>query len=167
MATDSSTTPRPAPMCPPVREQTSIRRSRTAVDSSRSSSRDIPFRSAGERTRSRMDIGTRVRRRNMLRTPFHDVAGEALETGGEPAGVAQRRTPVLHLRVRALAGSFYTKQCRIGAFPEGVVAPRGLPDLVASRRYIEEVVGNLEGQADRAAVPVQSLDPIVRSARSH
>ena len=84
----SSTTPRPAPMWPPVREQTSTRRARISSASVRSSSRVRARRSAGESMRSRRDMAV-----GNLRGALDGEVRDPVERRREQPDLVQGGTP--------------------------------------------------------------------------
>src|SRR5690242_11068923 len=110
----SSTTPRPAPMCPPVREQTSTIRLRSSSARARSSSRENERRSAGESIRSRRDMAA-----GNLRGALDGEAGDEVERGGEEPDVVERGAGFVHEGDRAPTRSGDPQQRRIGALLQG------------------------------------------------
>src|SRR5690349_18271546 len=152
----SSTTPRPAPICPPVREQTSTMRSRSSSASVRSSSRDSERRSAGESIRSRSDMAT-----GNLRGALDREAGNELERWGQQPDSRQCGAALLHQGLRAVPCPGHPQKGRICALAKGDVAAGRLSKLIGGRGDVEDVVGDLEGESDGRTIGGQRGDAFV------
>src|SRR5579862_1768442 len=113
----SSTTPRPAPIWPPVTEHVSMRNARTSSARVRSSSRESARTSAGELTRERTVIVTG----NVWgsRFPRHDEASEVLQLRRGDPRVAQGTARLVREGGRALPRPREAEQRRVGALLEG------------------------------------------------
>src|SRR5688500_10239912 len=101
----SSTTPSPAPIWPPVREQTSTSRSRISTARAFSSSRDRVRRSAGDSMRFKTDMASLK-----LRTSCGDETGQRLQMGAAELPLVQEVHGVLDQGLGAGSGCLHPEQ---------------------------------------------------------
>src|SRR5882724_12196697 len=152
----SSTTPRLAPMWPPVTEQHSIIRSRISRASTGSWSRRRPLRSAGEAMPVRRDMGGSYWLSS--RTSGHNIVRQRAQRARRDAGAGEVCDGPLRVPLRLGAGALDAQHPHVGRLGERLIATRGLAELSAGTGGIEHVVGNLESETDLLSVPTERLD---------
>src|SRR5690606_11082186 len=171
----SSTTPRPGAKWPPTRLTTSISRSRMSCASSGSSSRLSRRRSCGDVIRSKRGTtasftsetsnddastptttrGQPPRGRAPARTarpsarPLRGEARERLELRTPDPRAAKRRDGGVRLLPGPLPGRSDAEQRGKRRLAEDLVPARGLAEVGRARGHIEQVVGDLEREAER------------------
>ena len=129
------------------------------VASVRSSSRVMPRKSAGDLTRSRMDMLNRMIRLENLATT-HDSrsmtkrASTSSSVDRRPAALSAAQ-PVGNERPSALRGARDAEQRRVRALVKVKIPARGLSEAVGGGGDVENVVGDLKGESDCIAEPAQ------------
>src|SRR5581483_7062882 len=168
MATVSSTTPSPAPKCPPVIDTASISSARSSSASWRKSDSGSFRRSAGVGQRSSSGVRFEIR---ALGFPSKGQSSRSAAKD-EPRQLPQKfRSLVEQIKMH---DRLIDQQLRLGAGPlnpkdrhEGGLAGGGVgADRLAGLRRrtldVEQVVGDLEGEAEIVGIAAQRLARLVR-----
>src|SRR5690348_4978156 len=100
-----------------------------------------------------------------LRGALDGEAGDEVERGGQKADVVERGAGFVHEGFSAMSRSGDPQQRRIRALSQGGVPSGGLPKLVRRRGDVEDVVGDLECEADGGAVGSQRFESLGRGPR--
>ena len=153
-------------MCPPVREQTSMRRLAHLVGERAEARRATSARrSAGDWMRSRSDMVAEIyeaaRDDENVREPLEVPVLEL-----SPTRAGRRSPPGPRVPPRWLARASTPSSGRVGALRQSAGPGRPVfPSCIGRRRDVQHVVGDLECQADGVAVAVAAPRPVARRRR--
>src|SRR5436305_1482300 len=116
------------------------------------------------RTTTRIDFPAET---SISEIALDDVPGDGAQRLRFGVERGQRRDGRLDLGVRAAAGLIEAVETRVGRLVALLVAPNGLADQRLVAGHVEDVVRNLERQADMAAIGAERAELRLVRAREH
>src|SRR5512145_2440848 len=154
-----STAPSELPRWPPFFAHTWMISSRSSAQSRGSSSTGRRFRSSGESILSRRRLigGSDSTATAPLPLPGEDELGQGAQRVRAGAEGLERRQGALEERLRPPAGALASQGGGAGGLPLGDVLPRGLAERGGVGGEVEQVVRDLEGEAEVEADRVDVL----------
>src|SRR5690606_1776617 len=154
----SSTVPRLDDRWPPVFDTDSMRKARNSSASAGSSLRSSLRRSAGESMRSSRGYGDMVSAVFRSERAMNDEVGELAQPCGRVAERCQRFVRLMQQAVGERARFAHAQQGDVGRLVVLGILAGGLAQCGSVGLRVEEVVDDLEQQADELAVAVQAVE---------